>query len=328
MNRRVYRKVRHRAVISPVRKFYWSWIFIFFVVFGFLGLVGYYMVSQQRFLAGVGIISPVAPDDSHVTFLQSIGSRSVVSDGENSLQREQPSIDEVVFHGLRDKHVVALTFDADMTPGMEEELRSGRVRSYYDPRIIDFLTRTQTKATLFLSGMWIEMYPEVTKQLAANPLFELSNHSYSHPSFSGTCYGLRQISADSDAEEIEKTQELLKQVAHVENTFFRFPGGCYSQENVEIVRKAGLRVIDWDVVGSDAFNNNAGIISQNVLNRVQNGSIVVLHMMGPPNAPRTAEALPEIVATLRERGYVFVTVSELLDYQKVSKAFDYRDYLW
>ena len=75
----------------------------------------------------------------------------VVADGENSLNRKQRSIDEVVFHGERDKREVALTFDADMTAGMESELRSGQVKSFYDSRIIDILERTQTKATLFLA---------------------------------------------------------------------------------------------------------------------------------------------------------------------------------
>lgn len=220
--------------------------------------------------------------------------------------------DGIVSHGPRDKKQVALTFDADMTPWMHDQYTEGAVSSYYDKTLIDELKQTNTKATLFLTGMWIELYPDVAKELASNSLFELANHSYSHPSFSGYCYGLAQMPPENKQDEVAKTQLLLFNLTQKQNTLFRFPGGCYSPEDITLLNKNGLTGIQWDVVGDDGFNENKDVIINNVVSTVQNGSIIVMHMNGAPNDPKTAEALPIIIQTLKDRGYEFVTVTELL----------------
>lgn len=218
----------------------------------------------------------------------------------------------VIFHGPRDKKKIALTFDAEMTDGMKADLVSGRVKSSYDKRIIDVLNQTQTKATLFLTGLWIEIYPDVTKELSKNPLIELGSHSYTDSSYYGFCYGLKQIDNTLKIEDIGATEKLLREHAGVDNRLFRFPGGCYTPKDVELVNQANDTVVHWDVSGADGFNTSAFQIVRNVLDNVQNGSIIILHMNGAPNAPKTAEALPDIIGSLRKKGFEFVKVSELL----------------
>jgi len=195
---------------------------------------------------------------------------------------------------------------------MDQNLRTGIVRSYINQDLINILINTQTKATLFLSGLWIQDYPEETKLLGQNPLFELGNHSFSHPSFEGYCYGLPQLGPLSMEEEVSKTQDLLKSVGGVTSKYFRFPGGCVSEKAMDFLSSKGIQVVHWDVVGEDGFNTNTQEIISNVVDHVQNGSIIVLHMNGYPNDPKTSDALPTIISALRERGYEFVTVSQLL----------------
>jgi len=220
----------------------------------------------------------------------------------------------VIFHGRRDKNAIALTFDGEMTDGMRANLLSGRVKNSFDKRIIDTLNQTQTKATFFLTGMWITLYPDVTHELANNILFELANHSYTDSSYDGDCYGLKTIPESQDLEEIETTQKLLRDITGQENRYFRFPGGCFSQKNLAIVtNKASLQVVHWDVNGGDGFNNNTQQIITNVVNATQNGSIIILHLNGAPTAPKTAEALPSIIKALKAKGFEFVKVSELLN---------------
>lgn len=226
-------------------------------------------------------------------------------------EKESP-LNQVIFHGPRNKKQVALTFDAEMTRGMRANLLTRRVKSSYDKKIIDILNQTQTKATLFLTGMWMELYPEEVKAFAKNSLLELASHSYADTSFEGFCYGLTQISDDQGVHDIEVTQKLLQDATGVTNVYFRFPGGCYSQKDLDIVSKEGLTVVHWDVSGVDGFNYNVNTIERAVIDRVQNGSIIILHMNGAPTAPKTADALPIIIATLKARGYAFVKVSELL----------------
>jgi peptidoglycan/xylan/chitin deacetylase (PgdA/CDA1 family) len=102
-----------------------------------------------------------------------------------------PSI--LVTHGPRDIRRVALTFDADMTPGMEKALQTGKVKTYDNVAVRQILRATRTPATFF-TGMWAESSPKSAREIAQDPLFEVEDHSYDHPGFEQPCYGLASIS--------------------------------------------------------------------------------------------------------------------------------------
>ena len=216
-------------------------------------------------------------------------------------------------HASTSQKVVALTFDADMTPGMLSELKSKRVASWYNEKVIETLRQQQVPATLFLTGLWIEAYSAATRDLAADPLFELGNHSYSHGAFHSPCYRLFPIRESNQAAEVQKTDDLLRKYAASYKKYFRFPGLCSDAETVKKVEDQGYTVVGGDVDGADAFVNNPRWIASDVVANVRPGSIVVLHMHGGPNAPGTAIALPDIIKKLRSQGYTFVKVSDLLE---------------
>ncbi|MGA8356070.1 MAG: polysaccharide deacetylase family protein [Xanthobacteraceae bacterium] len=215
-------------------------------------------------------------------------------------------------HAATNQKIVALTFDADMTPGMLRELKSGKVSSWYNEKVIEALKQLQAPATLFLTGLWIETYPEATKQLATDPLFELGNHSYSHGAFHSPCYSLFPIPESKQAAEVQKTDDLLKQYAVSYKKYFRCPGLCSDAQAMKTVEEQGYTVIGGDVDGADAFEKSPKWVASDVVSHVHPGSIVVLHMHGGPNAPATAAALPDIITRLRAEGYTFVKVSDLL----------------
>lgn len=224
----------------------------------------------------------------------------------------QPIYGQVVRHGLRSKPKVALTFDADMTYAMQARLQTGKVSSYYNQKIIDLLTAQNIPATIFMTGLWAKNYPKVSKTLAENPLFEIGNHSYSHSAFNHPCFKLPPLGESQKEEEFKLSQETILKTTGSEPKLFRFPGGCYQKQDLELAQKYGLTVIGWDVNSRDAFNVDKNQITQAVKKETQPGSIIVLHLHGGKNAPATAEALPEIIALLKEKGYNFVKVSELL----------------
>jgi peptidoglycan/xylan/chitin deacetylase (PgdA/CDA1 family) len=217
-------------------------------------------------------------------------------------------------HAATDKKIVALTFDADMTPGMARELKSRRVASWYNEKVIETLKAERVPATLFMTGLWIESYSDVTRELAANPLFELANHSYSHGAFHSPCYNLFPVRDINQAAEVQKTDALLQKYGGAYKKYFRFPGLCFDADAIKRVESLGYTVIGGDVDGGDAFEKNPKWVVSDVLAHVRPGSIVVLHMHGGPNAPATGAALPEIIAGLRAQGYDFVKVSDLLEY--------------
>lgn len=218
----------------------------------------------------------------------------------------------VVVHGRRDLPQVALTFDADMTPGALAKLQDGRVASYANTGLIAELRARGVPATLFLGGLWMQAYPDLTRELAADPLFELGTHSWSHPAFVDDCYTLPGLTGPA-MDEMAPTQALLDELAGPASTrLFRFPGLCHDDAALAAIAPASVTVVDGDVLGADGFQPDARAIERTVLQGVQNGSIVVLHMHGGDLAPATGQALPAIVDGLRARGFELVTVGQLL----------------
>lgn len=220
---------------------------------------------------------------------------------------------DVIEHGSRERPLVALTFDADMTPAMRKRLHDGTVRSWYDKRIVAELRSTRTPATIFTTGLWAIEYPDGLRDLAADPLFEIENHSMTHAAFDGPCYGLNVLdSAEEKRHEVIDTAQILAEGAGQAPRFFRFPGGCHSPDDVALVRQAGELPVGWDVVSGDPFQQDPAVVVRNVLDNVRPGSIVVMHLNGGPNAPATATALQQIIPGLRARGLRPVTLNELL----------------
>lgn len=236
---------------------------------------------------------------------------SVISGGAAPVEKDTVNIAALITHGSRDKNEIALTFDADMTPKMKKEMNDGKVKSWYDARITAILEKENVPATFFITGMWAEMYPDAVKDISGRKLFEIGNHSYDHAAFHLPCYKLAP--ATNTREEVAHTQKILAGLIGREPTLFRFPGGCADDAKIKEVSDSGLTPIGWDVSSADAFSYNAAAILRQVLGKTQNGSIIVMHLSGPPNAPETAAVLPGVIQQLRAKGFTFVTLSKLLN---------------
>jgi peptidoglycan/xylan/chitin deacetylase (PgdA/CDA1 family) len=207
-----------------------------------------------------------------------------------------PPIDPtLISHGDRSLPAIALTFDACQT--VDEP-------AGYDEAIIKILTDTGTPATLFLGGLWMQWHVAQTRALAANPLFELGNHSWGHPDFT-------KISPDAMSAEILQTQAIMANLAGRQPTLFRFPYDVYTDKALAVVGGHGLRAVGGDVITGDPDpRTSAQVIIETVTAQAHGGSIVFMHMNG--RGWHTAEALPVIIKQLRARGYTFVTLSQLL----------------
>jgi len=217
-----------------------------------------------------------------------------------------------VSHGSRDLPQITLTFDADMSLGMQKELSSGKDNFWYDSKIIEILETKKIPATIFMSGLWAETYPEIALSLATNPLFEIGNHSYSHPRFTSACTALEKIPNWGKEGEYLKSQEIIKKITGITPQYFRFPGGCRSYSDIKQANKHGLTVVDWDVASGDSFNNNRPAIINTVKTKTQNGSIILFHLDGNNMAPLTSEVLPELIDYLQQKGFIFVKLTDLL----------------
>lgn len=205
-----------------------------------------------------------------------------------------------VTNGSREKAYVAITFDLCQIP----EYPAG-----FAPQIVETLERYNVPATFFLGGDWMRTHPNETLLLAANPRFELGNHSWSHPDF-------RELTDAQIGDEIVKTQDMLYKLTGRESHLLRLPYGYKSDAALNVIAQHGLTTIQWDTETGDPDPNfQAEDILRAVQQGAQNGSIIVMHANG--RGWHTPEALPSVIDYLQAQGYTLVTVSQLIGLQAI-----------
>ncbi|MEU4146149.1 polysaccharide deacetylase family protein [Streptomyces parvulus] len=214
-------------------------------------------------------------------------------------------------HGPRTAgKTIALTFDADMTADQGPRAASGE--RFDNPGLISALRRLEVPATVFMTGRWAEEYPDEARSIGRDPRFEIANHSYSHYAYTDDCYGLPTVSRDRMRSDLERAYTAFRKAGVPDAMpYFRFPGGCYDRTALKELTAAGVTAVQWDVVSGDAFATDADAVAREVLDGAKPGSVVVMHCTRSA-APVTEEAIRTIVPALRERGYRFVKVSELI----------------
>lgn len=219
----------------------------------------------------------------------------------------------VLTNGSREEMKVALTFDADLSEASLARVQDGRFPPQYNEPIIDYLDANDVPATIFVTGMWAQTYPEAMTRFAADPLFDVGNHSWDHLAWTDDCYGLPQVTgAAAKQAQVAETNEVIRSFTGEFPQYFRFPGLCHSDDDVAIAAAAGSYTVDTDLGTSDAFAKRAAPVVSDILSQVQPGSILLFHLNGAPNAPATGEIVEQLVPTLQEAGYTIVPLAELL----------------
>ncbi len=199
----------------------------------------------------------------------------------------------VVSHGNLSEKKIALTFDACST----------HAPSHYDERITKVLVETQTPATIFLGGKWMEDEPAQTKYLSSLPFIELENHTFFHPH-------LTKLSDEQIRNELHRTQEAMYTLIGRQPTLYRPPYGEYNERVEKIAASLGLTTVEYSLASGDPDPHfTKDVLINYVTKMARNGSIIVMHINR--RGWHTAEALPEIIARLRARGFTFVTVNDL-----------------
>src|SRR5437763_6286556 len=221
---------------------------------------------------------------------------------------------KLITHGPRNGHEVALTFDADMTQAMLAAVRGGHPSIGYDPEIVRELRASHTPATIFMTGLWPTAHPGPARDLTNDPLFEIENHTYDHSAFAPPCYGLPTVPSAADkTKEVRSAADVIAGLIGSQPRYFRFPGGCHSASDLNLVASLGEQPVQWDVISGDAYLRDPAAVARQTLAGVKPGSIVVMHLVGAPNAPATAGALRTVLPALRQRGLRPVKLARLLE---------------
>ena len=183
---------------------------------------------------------------------------------------------------------VAISFDASW--GAEKTLSILQTLEDYD-----------VVANFFAVGFWAEKYSETLKKLADSGRIEIGTHSNTHPH-------MGRLSREQIATELDTSTRIIQEITGKEITLFRAPYGEYSDALIEEAENRGLYTIQWDVDSLDWKGLSANEMSARVLNRVSEGSIVLMHNDGE----NTLKALPLIIEGLKNKGYTLVTISDLI----------------
>lgn len=169
------------------------------------------------------------------------------------------------------------------------------------PKLLDMLAARHMKATFFVVGQCVAEYPDIVKR-AAREGHEIANHSWSHPN-------LGKMSDEAVRRELQKTDDAIKAATGTGATLLRPPYGSFTaRQKTWVHQDFGYRTIIWDVDPLDWKRPGASVVRERILRETRPGSIILAHDIHPP----TVEAMPATFDQLLEKGFKFVTVSELL----------------
>lgn len=166
--------------------------------------------------------------------------------------------------------------------------------------ILNVLKKYDVKATFFIVGEWVEKYPNDVKKIHGAG-HSVQNHSDTHPHMS-------KLSAGETAAEIRKCNEKIKNTIGASPILFRPPYGEYNNDVITAAGNEKMQTVQWDVDSLDWKNPAPEEIRKRILKSVQNGSIILLHV----GAKNTAASLPGIIEDLKNQGYSFAAVNEII----------------
>lgn len=170
----------------------------------------------------------------------------------------------------------------------------------YTDQILNALSASEVRATWFMVEFWTTKYPEFVKKISESGC-EIGTHSSTHSYMS-------KQNAEEIRQELSVSSQAIEDITGKKVELFRPPYGDYDDELIKTASELGYYTIQWDVDSLDWKDLSASDIAMRVINGVKNGSIILMHN----NGLHTAEAVPIILETLKNRGYTFVPVGELI----------------
>jgi peptidoglycan/xylan/chitin deacetylase (PgdA/CDA1 family) len=169
------------------------------------------------------------------------------------------------------------------------------------PRLLDMLRERNIKATYYVIGRNVDLYPNVLRRTVSEG-HEIGNHTYTHPILS-------KLSDSAVRDELTKCRDAVARAAGVQPRTMRPPYGALLQRQREWVRaELNYPTIMWSVDPLDWKRPGAGVITSRILSGTTPGAIVLAHDLHAG----TVDAMPATLDGLLSKGYKFVTVSQLL----------------
>lgn len=201
---------------------------------------------------------------------------------------------ELVYKVNTNKKEVALTFD---------DFGSDKTVT----RILDILEEHDVQATFFLRAKGVESNPNLARAMVEGG-HDVANHSYSHPV-------VTSLTPEELQKDVVKAHQVITEAIQQQPVMlFRPPTGVVDDERAKALAATGypaiamydVTTLDWDV------SNSADDIVNGVMTKTQRGSVILLHMLDDIH---TIEALPRVLEGLKNKGYTFVKMADMMQLQ-------------
>jgi peptidoglycan/xylan/chitin deacetylase (PgdA/CDA1 family) len=169
------------------------------------------------------------------------------------------------------------------------------------PKLLDLLAARQIKATFFVIGENVAEHPEIVAR-AAREGHEIGNHSWSHPNFA-------RMTDDAIRSQLKRTDEAITNATGIRPRLLRPPYGAITARQKRWIHdELGYEIVLWDVDPLDWKRPGPAVVTSRIVKNTRSGSIVLSHDIHPG----TIEAMPATLSQLQQKGFKFVTVSELI----------------
>ena len=194
--------------------------------------------------------------------------------------------------------LVALTFDDGPSP-------------VWTPKILDELKAAGIKATFFMLGEHVAKYPDVSRRVVREG-HEIGNHTYDHHVL--IYYKMKELE-----DEINYADRIIKGVTGVTARYFRPPKAWLTAEEKIKIKEMGYKVILWSLNSKDWVTFHDKQIVSYILGNIRPGDIILFHDSGGAftteggDRSQTVKVIRRLVKKLEERGYKFVTITQLLE---------------
>lgn len=228
--------------------------------------------------------------------------------------------------GIRKEAKVSNTVNGKELPVYSVETKDRKVALSFDAawgnedtaKILEILKKYNIHVTFFMTGGWVESYPEDVKRICEAG-HDLANHSENHKNMS-------QLSDSACQDELMLVHEKVKALTGVSMKLFRPPYGDYDDHVIQNARACGYQTIQWSVDSLDWKDYGVESIIQKVTQHeeLRSGAIILMHN----GAKYTAQALPTVIEKLMGMGYSIVPISELIyteDYHLDVTGRQYKD---
>ncbi|MFH1198985.1 MAG: polysaccharide deacetylase family protein [Candidatus Omnitrophota bacterium] len=203
-----------------------------------------------------------------------------------------------IYRQKTEEKVVALTFDDGPS-------------AVWTPQILDALNKAGIKATFFMLGEHVLKYPDVARRVAEEG-HEIGNHTQDH-------HVLVYYTPQELEKEIKDAESAIKKVTGVTTKYFRPPKAWVTDEEKKKIKEMGYETILWSLNSKDWVTFDDKYIIKYIMHNVRPGDIILFHDSGGTfsteggDRHETVLAVGRLAEKLREKGYRFATITELLE---------------